>query len=549
MTVADSLFTFGFLAPGLLFSGALTTVVLKVLFESSARGSDGSVHTFDKPWTTSMCQFFAMALCLPLDWIGNLCVPPPPPPADDQLSSLLDHEDGANDALTSANALSKTRKSKRSLIRALLYLAIPAACNVWGSGFVNVAIALSSPSVVEMLKMSLRAVFCAGASVLFLGRRLSLVHAVGICIICCGAACVAYASVSAEGAHAPPPPPAPPAPGADYEDDFATTEYKADSYFAASPAFISPAVLAVAVVIIAEVADAGMLVSEERLLSHNLAHLSPMRLEGYEGISGMCICAAIVAPLINFVPVPGGDGPVENVWDAAVMVTTSTRIAVLLLSYILLYLLYFACGISITARLGSSYRAVLATARTLVVWLIDLALFSCTKGEFGESWNNRTSPIQLGGFVLILLGILLYAYANAMVVNHLLRDERHLSALIEASARFSPEASESIRSMCTKLEQASLRHGDLLWTPMSSVPPGAFTSARHALGDQAASTLRLPAEGSDEALASKASSASVAALGGGASLEFFASVPTKDLTNAVEGAIKDGEEALWDKQC
>ena len=65
-------------------------------------------------------------------------------------------------------------------------------------------------------------------------------------------------------------------------------------------------------------------------------------------------------------------------------------------------------------RLGSVFRTVLLSLRTLLIWSANLAVFYASGGgAVGEGWDHVASPIQCAGFALLLAGTLLYARGNA----------------------------------------------------------------------------------------------------------------------------------------
>lgn len=69
-------------------------------------------------------------------------------------------------------------------------------------------------------------------------------------------------------------------------------------------------------------------------------------------------------------------------------------------------------------HLGSVFRTVLLSLRTLLIWSANLAVFySNDGGDVGEHWDRDASPVQCAGFVLLLLGTLLYAQGSSAVTR------------------------------------------------------------------------------------------------------------------------------------
>jgi hypothetical protein len=71
-------------------------------------------------------------------------------------------------------------------------------------------------------------------------------------------------------------------------------------------------------------------------------------------------------------------------------------------------------------RLGSVFRTVLLSVRTLLIWLANLFIFYILfhgKGGIGENFDRVASPIQLAGFAVLLAGTLLYSQGCSAVAR------------------------------------------------------------------------------------------------------------------------------------
>lgn len=69
-------------------------------------------------------------------------------------------------------------------------------------------------------------------------------------------------------------------------------------------------------------------------------------------------------------------------------------------------------------RLGAVFRTVLLSLRTLLIWGGNLTVYySLGGGDIGERWDAAASPIQCAGFVLLLLGTVLYAQGSSAVTR------------------------------------------------------------------------------------------------------------------------------------
>lgn len=120
-------------------------------------------------------------------------------------------------------------------------------------------------------------------------------------------------------------------------------------------------------------------------------------------------------------------------------------------------------------RLGSVFRTVLLSLRTLLIWAADLAVFyaGVGGGRLGERWDGVASPLELCGFAALLLGTLLYAQGCSAVA----RDAGTIVREIEGMYRALSEG--SLESVYTS--------GRPLWTPhgqpLPPTPPPPWSDA------------------------------------------------------------------------
>ena len=67
-----------------------------------------------------------------------------------------------------------------------------------------------------------------------------------------------------------------------------------------------------------------------------------------------------------------------------------------------------------SGQLGATFRIVIDNLRTLIVWLVGLAVFTCTKDDpipLGEEWQQY-SYVQVIGFAVMILAVFVYQAGN-----------------------------------------------------------------------------------------------------------------------------------------
>jgi hypothetical protein len=70
-------------------------------------------------------------------------------------------------------------------------------------------------------------------------------------------------------------------------------------------------------------------------------------------------------------------------------------------------------------QLGSVFRTVLLSLRTLLIWSANLAIYYANvgHGSLGEHWDIVASPIELLGFAVLVLGAVLYSQGSSAVAR------------------------------------------------------------------------------------------------------------------------------------
>lgn len=211
--------------------------------------------------------------------------------------------------------------------------------------------------------------------------------------------------------------------------------------------------LGMLLIVIAEAVQASQIVSEDWLMSTADTKLPPVEVVGYEGLFGTLLMALIVLPVLQFSRLGReGGGLREDTVESLHMIVHSPPVAVAAVSYIILMALYNLSGMLVTDSMGALSRTVAETARTLLVWGLDLFLYYKVhiKGatSIGEPWTSY-SWLQALGFVVLVFGTALYAVG----------EEKHAKELREKLQRRARDEWSLLRASVGRLIDLSRGHG------------------------------------------------------------------------------------------
>ena len=259
----------------------------------------------------------------------------------------------------------KARKNKQRW-SPLIFL-LPACCDMTGTSLMYVGLNLTSASVFQMLRGSV-VLFTGVFSVVFLGRKLYCYHWTGMCLVLIGAAVVGVASVVFPDTNA---------------------------HAASDP------LLGDILIVVAQVVTAVQMVVEEKLV--NGKGIPALQAVGWEGVFGFCLLGC---GLVGMYYAPGVQAfstgnttanHFEDTPDAAAQISNSAPLLFACLGNVLSIAFFNFLGLSVTKYMSATHRMVLDSLRTIIIWIVGIAVF-------GETF----SWLQLAGFVILLLGTLIY---------------------------------------------------------------------------------------------------------------------------------------------
>ena len=251
-----------------------------------------------------------------------------------------------------------------------LIFALPALCDTAGTSVMYLGLTMTYASVFQMLRGSV-VVFTGILSVAVLNRRLRGFHWIGMALVCVGALVVGSSSLVSSPT-----------------DDQAT------------PTTVVPRnpVLGNALIVCAQMIVAVQMVVEEKLLAKYRVHA--LEAVGWEGVFGAIYCSCLLV-VYYFVPFGGdrcnGHVCVDNTLHALQEIARSPYLAGAVAGNVLSIAFFNFFGVSVTQSMSATHRMVLDSLRTMVIWMVSLAL----------QWQ-QFNYLQVVGFAVLLSGTLVY---------------------------------------------------------------------------------------------------------------------------------------------
>jgi len=355
---------FGLLIVGMLITGTVNTVITKLIFGlNEAIGCCGWTtkgvpntlpHSFSHPWFSTWVMFLGEFLCI--------------------IPFMISRS-------SSVQSLGKSENPYTYIF------AIPTCCDLTASTLGNIALLWIPASIWQMMRGAI-IIFSAILSMIFLRRRLNLHHWLGILVVVMGLFLVGLSGV--------------------YNASNDTTRR--------DPSLVS---LGITLVVCAQVLSAAQMVIEEKLLKDK--NYEPINVVFMEGFWGLVIMSLVALPILYITPhaypaVPPydklfDDGArdiyTENVLDAFSQMYNNPTFFFENLILLFSIAFYNFFGLALTTYLSAVHRTLIDACRTISVWGVQLIIYYLGLKSVGEEFTNF-SFIQLGGFLLLVLGTLLY---------------------------------------------------------------------------------------------------------------------------------------------
>ncbi|KAB5540078.1 hypothetical protein PHYPO_G00097230 [Pangasianodon hypophthalmus] len=326
-----------FLAGLMLTTGSINTLSAKWADMFSAPGCSGAPdHSFSHPFLQAVCMFLGELSCLVVFYLLICHDRRKPAPTIDPGQSF----------------------------NPLLFLP-PAICDMAGTSIMYVALNMTSASSFQMLRGAV-IIFTGLLSVAFLGRRLLPSQWIGILITILGLVVVGLA---------------------DFMSGNRDDEHK-----------LSDVITGDLLIIMAQIIVSVQMVLEEKFIYKHNVH--PLKAVGTEGFFGFVILTILLIPMFYIPAASFGSNPrqvLEDALDAFCQIGHKPLIILALLGNTVSIAFFNFAGISVTKEISATTRMVLDSLRTLVIWVVSLAL----------GWESFHG-LQILGFLILLLGTALY---------------------------------------------------------------------------------------------------------------------------------------------
>ncbi|KAM4600507.1 solute carrier family 35 member F6 [Polymixia lowei] len=273
----------------------------------------------------------------------------------------------------------------------------PAMCDMTATSIMYVALNMTSASSFQMLRGAV-IIFTGLLSVAFLGRRLLVSQWIGILVTILGLIVVGLA-------------------------DF-INGHKDDTHK------LSDVITGDLLIIMAQIIVSVQMVLEEKFVYKHDVH--PLRAVGTEGLFGFCVLTLLLIPMF-FIHVGGISsnprGVLEDALDAFCQIGHRPLILLALLGNTVSIAFFNFAGISVTKEISATTRMVLDSLRTLVIWVVSLAL----------GWETFHG-LEVLGFIILLVGTALYNGLHRPLLARI----PQCAGLMEAEEQSGPEERERL---------------------------------------------------------------------------------------------------------
>lgn len=174
-------------------------------------------------------------------------------------------------------------------------------------------------------------------------------------------------------------------------------------------------ILGILLVVAGSAFNAFQNVCEEKLLKGiSYADVDSLEVVGWEGLFGSIISMFVMLPIAQNI-----GGPLkEDTWDTIDMLHNSWKPGMFFafgFAFCLTGLNYYSQQLS--KYINAVVRMLVSTVRVVLVWIISLIIYYGIDKDLGEGWQEFSSSMQLGGFILLVVGTLMYMRAKDIPIS------------------------------------------------------------------------------------------------------------------------------------
>jgi drug/metabolite transporter (DMT)-like permease len=364
------------LAIGMLITGSINTILSKIIYEwgeapgccgYTIRGAPNTLpHKFQHPWFQTWVMFVGECLCV-IPFVYKRC---------------MKKRERANLGSFIGGSTKKIEVGPSPFSH---IFAIPAACDLTASTLGSVALLWIPASIWQMMRGA-NIIFVGILSVIFLKARLGAHKWFGLFIVVTGLVLVGLSGF--------------------FTDD-SVGDNKNELLF----------IIGIVLVLGAQIIAAAQSIIEEVLLKDS--GYDPLNVVFMEGFWGVSLLTLFGLPLAFILP---GQTPVrdsenhtinpviqiysDNALDAFVQISNFAPFLVVNIGIVFAIAFFNFFGLVITSKLTAVHRNLIDACRTIFIWATQI-IFGWVGFPSGEHLSYY-SFIQLGGFILLVLGTLIY---------------------------------------------------------------------------------------------------------------------------------------------
>ena len=151
--------------------------------------------------------------------------------------------------------------------------------------------------------------------------------------------------------------------------------------------------------------------SLETILEEKIMHENAMtgaQMTALEGLWGTYVITFVCFPVCNAVPPSDSTGLYESTSDTLLQLGLSTSLLLAVLFYVVLVTVFSYFGLQVTEQASAIHRNMYETVRPLAVWILSTAArYISGNKDVGEE-IDKYSIIELAGFLISLIGSLIY---------------------------------------------------------------------------------------------------------------------------------------------
>lgn len=161
------------------------------------------------------------------------------------------------------------------------------------------------------------------------------------------------------------------------------------------------------IIVLAQINVAIQMVLEEKFVSKN--NVPALQAVGWEGLFGVCTLGLLLIPMYFIKP---NGAPFEDSLDGLYQIIQSGAVSGGFFGTMISISFFNFAGISVTKEMSATTRMVLDSVRTIVIWVTSFILPN-------PPTFQASSFITLGGFVVLLIGMIVYN--NILIVPFMVK--------------------------------------------------------------------------------------------------------------------------------